>query len=155
MITSNRSYVLILLTFKVFEEECDNDQEMTTSHETCSRDEVGDGDFEDAGPSSQGHRKLGENQLKKRLPGIPKGAAKSISGYFGVHKSDKSKKVDPWKLYMTLPIPSDYHEPGKSKSKLKFLGFFPSAEAAGRVHDQVAYHVLGRRQVLKHGTNII
>ena len=117
---------------------CDNDQDkITTCHATCSGDEVEDGDIVSTGPSAQVNRNHGEGKLKK-------GAAKGKSGYFGVHM-EKTRKVDPWQLYMTLPIPSAYHEPGKSKSRYKFLGFYSSAESASRVHDQVAYHVLGRR----------
>ena len=116
--------------------ECDDDKDMT-------RGEAEDDDPEDAGPSAQGRRNHEEDQLKKGLPDISRGAAKGRSGYLGVHK--ETRKADLWKLYMTLPILSAYREPGQRKSKLKFLGFFPSAEAAGRAHDQVAFHVLGRR----------
>ena len=121
---------------------------MTTSHETCSRGEVRDEDVIKAGPSLKEHRSLGEDQSEKGLSSSSRGSVKAKSGYFGVTE-DISRKLDPrnldrWKLFMTLPITFG-HDPGQRKSKLKFLGFFPSAEAAGRVHDQVAYHVLGRR----------
>ena len=33
----------------------------------------------------------------------------------------------------------------KPRKVYKFLGFFPTAEEAARVHDSVAYHVLGHR----------
>ena len=46
---------------------------------------------------------------------------------------------------MFIPVPTANQIPGKTKSKSKFLGFFASAEAAARVHDQVAYHVTGKR----------
>ena len=119
-----------------------------------TRGKLEDADFEDAGPSSQeGHRNHGEDVSRKGLRSSLRGTVRCSSGYFGVAE-EKSKTIDPWKLYMTLPIPSACHEPGKKKSKLKFLGFFSSAEAAGHVHDQVAYHVLGRRRVQKYGINI-